>query len=99
MQHDEEDLARVEKHPLTETAELPQRPTVDVQPTAPERRVTKLGQLLCRWFGHRWTYQPEILSTLEMMPPARVCIRCQWRLCERLIDGEWVYDAKHSIDV
>lgn len=36
-EHDEKNLARVEGQPLSGSAELPQRPTEDVPPTAPER--------------------------------------------------------------
>lgn len=38
---DEDTLARVDRQPLTETAELPQRPTEDVPPTARKRKPRK----------------------------------------------------------
>ena len=55
-----------------------------------------IGQLLCRVFGHHWHYQAESLSALVGQFPARVCLRCQGRRCERLINGSWVYDPIHS---
>ena len=56
-----------------------------------------IRRFLCAVFGHRWYYQQTALSDLVGQFPARVCIRCQWRRCERYINDEWVYDPISSI--
>lgn len=55
------------------------------------------GRLLCRLFGHSWHYQSLLMSAYSGTPPARTCLRCQFRRCERLVRGQWQFDPESSI--